>query len=202
MIAGRTYYEILGVGRGATISEIRKAYRRLLVEWHPDKNHEEGAHQKCLQIIEAYQVLKDMQKRLEYDRLLDLLETPPEEDTEGKETEHKRWVPVDSDEDTEEWRSEEAVAAAEEIKRSLSKLLRDLDELAFYGAPRWVKWTVGPAAVLAAVGWIGRLIYIRYPDDYHRFVLFTVGLTMPFWFYGLYRFVNWLSDRCTDRFRR
>ena len=64
-----SYYEILGVGKNATKAEIRKAYRKLAIRWHPDKNpdNKEEARKMFQKIGEAYDVLSDDDKRREYD---------------------------------------------------------------------------------------------------------------------------------------
>jgi curved DNA-binding protein len=62
------YYQILGVPRHADISEIKKAYRKLARRYHPDVNQDAGAEEKFKQVNEAYEVLKDSDKRQAYDR--------------------------------------------------------------------------------------------------------------------------------------
>jgi len=64
----RDYYEILGVDRNASKDEIKKAYRRLALKYHPDKNKDKGAEEKFKEISEAYAVLHDDEKRTMYDR--------------------------------------------------------------------------------------------------------------------------------------
>lgn len=64
-----SYYEILGVPSSSNVSEIRKAYRRLALRWHPDKNQEnqQEAVENFRKISEAYEVLSDADKRTRYD---------------------------------------------------------------------------------------------------------------------------------------
>lgn len=66
----RSYYDILGVSKGASEQEIKKAYRKQALQWHPDKNpsNKSEAENKFKQIAEAYEVLSDKAKRSLYDR--------------------------------------------------------------------------------------------------------------------------------------
>ncbi|MBM3487937.1 MAG: molecular chaperone DnaJ [Alphaproteobacteria bacterium] len=68
-MANRDFYEVLGVERGANADDIKKAYRKLAMQYHPDRNQgDQKAEQKFKEINEAYDVLKDDQKRAAYDR--------------------------------------------------------------------------------------------------------------------------------------
>ncbi|MFM2042462.1 MAG: molecular chaperone DnaJ [Pseudomonadota bacterium] len=65
----RDYYEILGVQKGASADDLKKAYRKLAMQYHPDRNQgDKAAEVKFKEISEAYDVLKDEQKRAAYDR--------------------------------------------------------------------------------------------------------------------------------------
>merc|ERR1711968_356056 len=73
----KNYYKILGVGRHADKKEIKKAYRKLALKWHPDKVKEEDkdkANAMFADIGEAYEVLSDEEKRAKYDRGEDVFE--------------------------------------------------------------------------------------------------------------------------------
>jgi molecular chaperone DnaJ len=66
-MAGRDYYEVLGVQRGATKEQIKSAYRKLALEFHPDRNKSPEAEERFKEISEAYAVLSDDEKRSQYD---------------------------------------------------------------------------------------------------------------------------------------
>ena len=64
----RDYYEVLGISRGASDEEIKRVFRKLALEYHPDRNKSDGAADKFKEINEAYQVLADPKRRSDYDR--------------------------------------------------------------------------------------------------------------------------------------
>ncbi len=63
------YYTLLNVSKTANADEIKKSYRRLARKYHPDLNKESGAEEKFKQVKEAYEVLKDPEKRAQYDQV-------------------------------------------------------------------------------------------------------------------------------------
>src|SRR5260221_6802033 len=66
----KDYYQSLGISRSASADEIRAAYRKLAMKYHPDRNpNDKPAEEKFKEINEAYQVLSDPQKRARYDQL-------------------------------------------------------------------------------------------------------------------------------------
>lgn len=68
MAEKRDYYDILGISRSAQSDEIRKAYRRLARQYHPDINKDDGAEDKFKELNEAYEVLSNDERRAAYDR--------------------------------------------------------------------------------------------------------------------------------------
>jgi len=65
----KDYYEILGVDRNASDSDIKKAYRKMAVKYHPDKNPDDkSAEGKFIEASEAYEILSDSTKKQQYDK--------------------------------------------------------------------------------------------------------------------------------------
>ena len=67
-MAKRDYYEVLGLSKGASKEEIKRAYKKLSKKYHPDINKDEDADVKFKEIAEAYEVLSDEQKKAQYDQ--------------------------------------------------------------------------------------------------------------------------------------
>src|ERR1043166_7278255 len=69
MASKRDYYEILGVGKNANTEEIKKAYRKVAMQHHPDRNPgDKVAEEKFKEAAEAYEILSDSEKKAQYDR--------------------------------------------------------------------------------------------------------------------------------------
>src|SRR5258706_7400484 len=64
----KDFYEILGVNKSSTDQEIKSAYRKLAIKYHPDKNKTKEAEEKFKEVTRAYEVLSDSQKRQTYDQ--------------------------------------------------------------------------------------------------------------------------------------
>jgi len=65
---GKDYYKILGISKGASDDDIKKAYRKLALKYHPDKNKEAGAEEKFKEVAEAYEILSDPKKKEIFDK--------------------------------------------------------------------------------------------------------------------------------------
>ena len=77
MTSKRDYYEILEVQRNASQEDIRRAYRRKAMEYHPDRNKRPDAEAKFKELNEAYHILCDAEKRTQYDRFGPRWRQPP-----------------------------------------------------------------------------------------------------------------------------
>lgn len=64
----RDYYEVLGIGKDADATTVKKAYRKMAIKYHPDRNQEDGASEQFKEVSEAYAVLSDDEKKQRYDR--------------------------------------------------------------------------------------------------------------------------------------
>src|SRR5438094_6238296 len=64
----RDYYEVLGIERGSHADDIRRSYRKLAFQYHPDRNGDPAAAERFKEVQEAYEVLSDPDRRAQYDR--------------------------------------------------------------------------------------------------------------------------------------
>ena len=69
-MAEKNYYDVLGVAKDADLNTIKKAYRKLVRQYHPDVSKDPDAVKKTAEVNEAYEILKDQEKRAEYDEML------------------------------------------------------------------------------------------------------------------------------------
>src|SRR6185312_9369460 len=67
-MAENDFYEVLGVNKGASAQEIKSAYRKMALQYHPDRNKTKEAEEKFKEVTKAYEVLSDPQKRQTYDQ--------------------------------------------------------------------------------------------------------------------------------------
>ena len=82
----RDYYEVLGVSKSASADEIKKAYRKVAMQFHPDRNPgDKEAEEKFKEAAEAYEVLSDQDKKAQYDRFGFFWRY-------GKPFEHSGWI--------------------------------------------------------------------------------------------------------------
>ena len=68
MATKRDYYDVLGVSKNTSAAELKKAYRKLALQYHPDRNKSSGANEKFKEINEAYEILTDAKKKQAYDQ--------------------------------------------------------------------------------------------------------------------------------------
>ncbi len=116
------YYKILNIEKSAKNDEIKKAYRAAALFWHPDKNKSDQAHQKFIDITEAYNILMDPYKRTIYDELFkentDLALRPKQTNYTNSETKNKHNI-------YEDWIKEERKKAEKLIFLSADKILTE-----------------------------------------------------------------------------
>jgi len=128
------YYKTLQVNRNATKEEIKKAFRKLALEWHPDKNKHPNAHNKFIEINEAYLILTDDEAKAKYDREYDLLFASVEVDNKKYSNESESYYsapkqPYYNDPDLNNWSNSAKKQAEKYAKMSFSDFANFLGEV-------------------------------------------------------------------------
>ncbi|MCX5867525.1 MAG: DnaJ domain-containing protein [Proteobacteria bacterium] len=99
------YYKVLGISRNASQVTIKKAFRREILKWHPDRNHSPEAEARTKQIIEAWEILKDPVKRNIYDRYFE--------------------KPVDYSAEFRQWQQQAQDIAKETAQKPLNEIIKN-----------------------------------------------------------------------------
>ncbi len=121
----KDYYKILNISNLATELEIKNAYRKAALYWHPDKNNSINASKKFIEINEAYNILFNKDKRLVYDNLL---RTSKEKDSTKQNIERDNYTKYSM------WVEEERIKTKKEIHLSTDKIFTNVfDYLNRYG---------------------------------------------------------------------
>jgi len=178
------YYEILGVGPNATKDEIKKAYRQLALKWHPDKNKNANAHEKFIEINQAYLLLSDDEARAKYEKEFEYYYATNKREKatifETKTNYQENTTQDFEDEDLRNW-TKNAKQQAEEYARmsfeEFASMIKDIiKEVGIQGATAFIyaiSGVVGASSIFT-------LIYgIRYSDVTQILLaLFFLGLSV------------------------
>ena len=156
----KNYYEILNISRNAQENDIKKAYRKLSMIWHPDVNKNPNAHSMFIEINEAYEILINTTKRNEYDKIF-----KDNKQTETS-TEYREWQDKAK-------QNAEAYAKmnSEEFNTKISKELKLAGKysvtfgcfiLLVFGAiiNIWAIFEIGPFALVSVIAFGGGAIYL------------------------------------------
>ncbi len=144
-----TWYDVLGVNENASEAEIREAYRREAMKWHPDRNKSSKAPERMAEINEAWRVLHDPASRARYDAELESARKPEAEETVEEKTSRSDEKEVNGKKGRGEGKPRRTHAADEGEKSFFRRLLEDFLDLLAFAARRfckgffWVfKWAV------------------------------------------------------------
>lgn len=122
------YYQILSIKKNSSQDEIKKAYRQAAIFWHPDKNKSTNAHEKFVQISEAYEILSNLEKRRLYDKIYSEYfdrKSDIQVSQVKKEEPKKSYASKDEYAQYEKWVKEAKVKAQNIALKSLDNILTD-----------------------------------------------------------------------------
>lgn len=125
----RDYYEILGLDPIATTEEVKKAYRRLALLYHPDKNKEPDAHDRFIRINEAYLMLSDAEARAKYDSEREFRSATAAAAPSASRDSSRSWTSFD-DADLRDWSSNARKQAEQFASMSFSNFAHTIGQVA------------------------------------------------------------------------
>lgn len=178
------YYKILGVSRNATKEEIKKAYRKLALQWHPDKNKSPDAHHKFIEINEAYLILSDDEARTKYDReydyYFDTQERATESKTEFQEKGQKTKEEAYKDEDLNNWSrtarkqgEKYASMSFEEFSKMVKEIIK---EVGIQGVTAFIYAIAGVVGASAIFSFFSGIYYGDMPQIILSVVFFGLAI--------------------------
>lgn len=88
------YYDLLGIKQNASIEEIKKAYKRMMMKYHPDRNKSKEAEKIAKAVNQAYHILGDPVRRQDYDFQLNFVTIPKQDYTKGYATPQEYWSDI------------------------------------------------------------------------------------------------------------
>ncbi len=180
------YYNILHVNRNTTIGEIKKAYRKLALQWHPDVNKNPNAHEMFITINEAYLILSDEEARTKYNIEYDLcyattLEPEPEVEYQSEfnstETKHKQHVY--QSQDLNNWTKSAKRQAEKYAFMSFSEFSKLVSEVIIETGKQGINAVVYAIGAIIGVSGLSYLFYGIYYGDKEQIVysLLFIGVS-------------------------
>ena len=153
----KNHYQILGISRNADSKEIKKAYKKLAVQFHPDKNSgDKYFEERFKEIQESYEILTNQQKKSEYDRLYDSFYSNKQKDNHSQSQSTYKNTSTHYSNQKEEERKQEEKKKEEAEKRRVSNIKKNA-ELAFEDKA-WI--FVANFTVIGSI--IGLFMFIKY----------------------------------------
>ena len=178
------YYKILSINRNATIEEIKKAYRKLALRWHPDVNKNPNAHEMFISINEAYLILSDEEARTKYNIEYDLcyatkLEPAVEYQSKADNTEPKHTQHVYQSQDLNNWAKSAKRQAEKYAFMSFSEFSKLVSEVIIETGKQGFNAVVYAIGAIIGVSGLSYLFYGIYYGDKEQIVysLLFIGVS-------------------------